>query len=297
MIHIFFDPGSFGSTVEFVIHNYTNHSHKVSGYIRSDGSLHSYHKQHHVCNAMSLQDFVGKNKTDNTVTTPIYPFDSLKLPEIIQHFEQLPSWHQDTKILIYQPTIRAVELNLLFKYHKVVTGSLNMGLGVLVGDNAHNLSGWNVNYTHWNQMKPWELREWFSIFYADYHDQLTNAKEHVDLDQWLVVTNLELVNNPAHTWIKIADYCGLTMSSDMENFARIWQQAQQYVIDEFELLDKIIQNSLSDTAFDWQPVNIVAEAIVQQRLRAIGYEIKCDGLDIFPTDAKILHSLLDKVIQ
>lgn len=297
MIHIFFDPGSFGSTVEFVIHNYTNHAHKVTGHIRSDGSLHSYHKQHHVYDAVTLQDFVGHNKTANAVTTPIYPFDSLKLPEIIQHFSQLPSWHQDTKILIYQPDIRAVELNFLFKYHKIVTGSLNLGLGVLVGNNAHNLSGWNVNYTHWNQMRPWELREWFSIFYADYHVQLTDAKAHVDLDHWLVVTNLELVNDPAHAWIKIADHCGLTVSPDMESFAKTWQQAQQYVIDEFDLLNQIVQNSLSNADFQWQSVNIVAEAIVQQRLRALGYEIRCDGLDIFPTDAKILHSLLDKVTQ
>lgn len=297
MIHVFFDPGSFGSTVEFVIRNYTDYPHKVPGHILADGSMHSFRKQHHVNGNGVLESLTKQDIADDAVTTPIYPFESLKLPEIIQHFSQLASWNQDTKILIYQPTIRAVELNYLFKYHKIITGYLNKGLGIIIGNNAHNLAGWNVHYTHWSQMKLWELREWFSLFYADYHAELTNATEHVDPDHWLIITNIELLNYPAHTWTKIAKHCGLQVCPDIENFARSWQQAQQYVIDEFDLLDQIVENSLSNSEFEWQPTNIVAEAIVQQRLRAFGYEIRCDGLDSFPTDAKILHSLLDKVTQ
>lgn len=146
-------------------------------------------------------------------------------------------------------------------------------------------------------MKPWELREWLSLFYAAYHKELVAAQHVVDQNQWLLVTNLDLLNNPLETWFKIANYCELTLTADVESFATSWKQAQQYVVDEFELLDKIVEDSINNVDFDWQPINIVAEAIVQQRFRALGFEIRCDGLDTFPTDAKILHSLLDKVSQ
>ena len=75
------------------------------------------------------------------------------------------------------------------------------------------------------------------------------------------------------------------------------QQAQQYIVDEFNLLDQIVECSITNQPLKWQPINIIAEAIVQQQLRAKGYEIRCDGLDKFPTDAIMFNSLLEKVPQ
>jgi hypothetical protein len=69
---------------------------------------------------------------------------------------------------------------------------------------------------------------------------------------------------------------------------------QQYIVDEFTLLDDICNNTINNIAFSWNPINIIAESIVQQRLRALGFEIQCDGLNNFPVDSKTLYNLLER---
>ena len=296
MIHIFFDCGTFGSTIESVLRNFTNHSMPVDSKILADGSMHSFRKEKHVTRANDLDDFLHETHSDTTITTPTYPFKEFRLPKIIEYFSLIKSWDTDKKVLIFQPDLRACELNLIFKYHKVCNGVINAGLGLIVGDNQHNIVNWNQNYTHWTEMKPWELREWLSIFYPGLVQELIEAQDQVT-DEWLKLTNLDILYNTKESLLKIIDHCGLSNVKDLTEFVKEWQQAQQYIVDEFMLLDRIVECTIANQPLEWQPINIIAEAIVQQRLRAKGYEIRCDGLDKFPTDAIMFNSLLEKVPQ
>jgi len=293
VIHVFFDCGSFGSTIEYVLHNYTNHENKIDGHIMSDGSMHSFKKEYHITDTKQLSDFLSADPGHNSITTPNYPFKEFKLPALIEYFSTVPSWESDKKILIYQQTLEQAELNLLFKYHKVCTSYINAGIGVLFGDNKHNLAGWNQNYTHWSQMQAWELREWFSIFYPGWLNEFTTAPTHVSND-WLVITNVDVLHDTVNTFGKIIKYCDLEAQGDIKTFVKQWQQAQQYIVDEFDLIEKIVNCSVTDYQFEWAPINIIAESVVQQRLRLQGYEIKCDGLNTFPTDSRTLYKLLEK---
>lgn len=295
MIHVFFDCGSFGSTIEYVLHNYTNHESKIDGRILDDGSMHSFKKEYHVTNTQELDEFLGSNKTANAVTTPTYPFKEFTLPKLVEYFSSIPSWETDKKILIYQDSLEQAELNLLFKYHKVCISYINAGLGILVGDNKHNLSGWNSNYTHWEQMQLWELREWFSIFYPGYIKEFTTAPMHVSAAEWLVLSNADMLYDTKNSLTKIVEHCGLVLEGDLDTFVNQWQLAQQYIVDEYNLLGQIVNCSIANQNLSWKPINIIAEAIVQQRLRANGYEIRCDGLNTFPTDSETLYKLLEKV--
>lgn len=298
MIHVFFNCGSFGSTIESVLRNYTDHSTPIDAKILDDGSMHSFQKEHHLTKLARLDNFLQSNVADNKViTTPTYPYKEIKLPKIIDHFALLKSWKHDTKILIFQPDLRACELNFLFKYHKVCIGYYNFGLeGVVIGENQHNIVNWNKDYTHWSQMRPWELREWLSISYPEGFRELIDAENQVD-DSWFKLANIDVLYNTKDSFLKIIDHCGLNCTKDMTEFVLKWQQAQKYIVDEFDLLDRIVECSINNQPLVWKPVNIIAEAIVQQRLRAKGYEIYCDGLDIFPTDAILFHTLLEKVNQ
>jgi hypothetical protein len=171
------------------------------------------------------------------------------------------------------------------------------GIDIIVGENnQHNIVNWNKGYTHWTQMKRWELREWLSIFYPGFVQRSTDSQYQVS-DEWLKLTNLDILYNTKESLLKIIDHCGLTNTKDLTEFTAQWQQAQKYIVDEFNLLDRIVECAINNQPLSWQPINVIAEAIVQQRLRAKGYEIRCDGLDIFPTDAIILNTLLEKVNQ
>ena len=295
MIHIFFDLGTFGSTIEFVLHNYSSHGTPVDAGILADGSMHSFEKEWHLNCTDQVKAFLDHtNVNPCAITTPSYPFKEYHLPDIIKQFSAIATWHTDKKILIYQPTLRSCELNLLFKYHKVCAGTkVHVGLGVIIGDNQHNIVRWNKSYTHWSQMKVWELREWLSIFYPGYVKEFINAQYHAT-DDWLTITNLDLLDDTKATLLTVIDHCGLENTAPLDDFVVTWRQAQQYIVDEFDLLDQIVENTINNNLMEWLPINIVAESIVQQRLRARGYNIRCDGLDIFPTDSTTLFNLLEK---
>jgi hypothetical protein len=296
MIYIFFDVGSFGSTIEYVIRNYSNHPlGPINAKILSDGSMHSFKKQNHISADAELNDFFLTTPAQFAIITPTYPFKEYKLPTLIQKFSSIKNWDSHYKILIYQPNLRAAELNLLFKYHKVCAGAaLNYGLDLVIGDNRHNLSGWDRSYSHWSQMSVWQLREWLSLFYPEWASEFINSQYQVD-GSWLKIANTDILYNTKQVFNDVINHCQLTMSNTVDSFVDEWQHAQKYIVNEFMLIDSIIDNSINNRQQTWNSLNIVAESIIQQRFRALGYEIMCDGLNTFPTSSEDIYKLLIKV--
>lgn len=290
MINIFFVPGMFGSTIEYVLRSFTkeyaNISVKFTG-ISNDGSMHLFHKQFHPCSLNELAESI-----DAEISTPIYPFKECHLPEVLEAFQtQIVS---GKSILVYADTLRSAELNMLFQYYKIANGSeAKLGLDIFCGDNQHDIVNWNKDYRHWNQMQLWELREWFSLFYSHWVQEWIESQHRVP-DTFLKVKNTDLLYNTKDVLKSIIDFVGLTMDKPLDNFVVEWQQKQQYIVSEFDILDQIITNTLNQTDYEWKPLCIISEAIIQQRLRVEKFEIRCDGLNSFPTDSKTLYSLLEK---
>ena len=291
MIHVFFVPGMFGSTLEYVLRNYSNEYTSVDAEVLPDGSMHSFGKE---CHAINQQDLDSKLKhlDENSITSPIYPFQTLHLPEILEKYTEYING-ASKEILIHAANTRDAELNMLFQYHKIATGCLQKGLDIFCSGNKHNITNWNANYQHWHQMRPWELREWFSLFYVAWVQEWIESQHQVGAD-FYKVSNTEILENLSQTVRKIFQHCDLTESLGLDDFAVHWRSKQQYIMDEFNLLDRVVECTINNVPFSWNPVNIIAEAIVQQRLRAVGYEIRCDGLDTFPTDSTIFYNLLEK---
>jgi hypothetical protein len=289
MIHVFFVPGMFGSTIEYVLRTFSQEYDSIDGAILPDGSMHSYGKELHICQEDMLSDL--KKIQHNSITTPIYPFKTLHLPEILDYHD-LYLGENSRSILMYANDLRSAELNILFQHHKISVGK-RMGLEIFCYNNSHNIVHWNTAYKHWKEMQPWEQREWFSLFYAEWIQEWIQSQNQVPND-FLKIINTDLLYDTEPTLIKIINHCGLTLDGDLSSFVTKWQRAQQYIVDEFDLLDQIVDSAINQQEFSWQPTHLIAEAIVQQRLRAHGYEIRCDGLNTFPTDSKTLYNLLEK---
>jgi hypothetical protein len=291
MIHVFFVPGMFGSTIEYILRSYSNELTPVAGEILDDGSLHSFIKAAHFRHIEHIDDFF-KTGSVVDVTTPIYPFKEQKLPEILKHFNQIDTF-SDSCLLMYADSTNSAELNMLFQYHKISIG-VNLGLDIFCHGNEHNITAWNPAYRHWSDMKTWQIREWISLFYTPWIQSWTESVQQVG-SQFLTVKNTDFLSNPVDTADRIFAHCKLTQKPGLGKFLLQWQRAQQYIINEFKLLDQIVDCVIANQPLEWQPINIIAEAIVQQRLRAKGYEIRCDGLDKFPTDVIMFNTLLEKV--
>lgn len=289
MIHVFYVPGMFGTTIEYVLRTFTQEYESVEEAIRPDGSMHSYNKELHICQEDMLDNL--KKIQPNSITTPIYPFKTLHLPEILDYHDLYLN-ETSRSILLHATDLRSAELNILFQYHKICIG-LDQGLGIFCDSNTHNVTRWNPAYKHWKEMQHWELREWFSLFYAPWVQEWIQSQDQVP-DNFLKITNIEMLYDTGPTLIKMINHCDLTLDGDPNSFVKKWQLAQQYIVDEFDLLDKIIESTINQTDFSWKPTHIIAEAIVQQRLRAHGYEIRCDGLNVFPPNSITLYNLLEK---
>lgn len=279
----------FGSAVEFVLRAHTVEGDNPAGNITADGSMHSYKKQFH-------SDWIlCPEQLDDTIwiTTPIYPESGMHLPEILKKMEaHCKSWESDKKILIHAVDQQWAEINMLFQYYKISVG-LKKGIDIFFsGLDSINVKQWNPLYQEFSDLKPWELREWLSLCYPAWVEEWINSVECVDTDV-LLVSNKEIVEHTESSFEKIINFCGLTQQDSLKQFVLDYQSAQKYILDEYKTIENIVQYSISQQWYCWNDINPVSEAIIQQKLRARGFEIRCDGLDVFPTDSITLHNLLN----
>lgn len=280
----------FGSTVEYILRKCKDP--KFSANIANNGSMHLFEKSGHSTSIKEIEQYNCNGFDNCQVATPIYPMQDAHFPEIVKSI--LKNSNNLKNILIHAADLNSAEINMLFQYYKVSNSVNKRGLGIFFNSSANNLTNWNKDYTHWSQAQPWELREWFSLFYPTWVQEWIDSQYQVD-DSWLHIKNTDILYNPVDQFKKIINFCDLSEFDGIDLFAANWQTAQQYIIDEFNLLDSIVDHTINNLPFSWNSLNIIAESIVQQRLRSNGYEIRCDGLNTFPTDSRTLYNLLEKV--
>ena len=301
MIHILFVPGSFGSTVQYLIRQFNTElsNHKIlyhaDDLILLDGSMHSFLKTGHYRTIKEIEDyFNNKIDQDIIISSPIYPMPDAHADTIINLFQKYRP--QDKYIFIWVANIDQAEITLLAQYYKIFIGT-NTTIGTVCGDNQHNIVNWNADYTHWNQMQIWELREWFSIFYPVWVQEWIDAKQYVP-PNWLCVSSKDILENTNDTIIDIINHAGefnFNLKNEFDDFITIWKLKQQYLIDEHNTIKNIVKSIITNTLYTWTKLNILSEAMVQKRLRDEGFEIKCYNLNTFPTNSIELYQLLDRI--
>lgn len=290
MIHIFFVPGMFGSTLEYVLRDFTHEFEPTNAPIGPDGSMHTFSKWNHPGDKSRLKNTYLKN-----INTPLYPFENMHLPDILKEY---PGQEDDYYIIVYANSFDDAERNILFQYHKIACG---LGLGYKIfyskPENAKNdVRRWNTQYTDYTDLAPWEFREWFSIFYPEWISEWQTSYNHVP-ENWLKIAVGDILLTPEKVFHDVIHFCNLTLRGNLNKFCKDWKQAQQYILDEYALIDKITQATITQEEYNWNTLHPIAEAMVQKKLRDSGFEIRCDGLDIFPTNSKELYSLLDDSLK
>jgi hypothetical protein len=275
----------FGTMIEYVLTTFSS-QHAAELPVKSDGSMHDFRKQWHPNSSDKLIAW-----PDSGITTPIYPFQELHLPEILERFqEHYLSWNQDRKVLIYAPDLTWCEINLLFQYHKISQG-LDLGLDIFLGSDPSMIKKWEPNAESWHDLKPWQWREWFSIFYPEFVQEWIQSPQHVD-DTWLCVANRDMLQDTEKSLALIADHCDVELVRPIQEFCQEYIKRQYYIIREHDTINHIFNAVISDSPMTWKPLSIVAEAILQRKFRQHGFEWQCDGLDILPCDSVQFAELL-----
>lgn len=292
LANVFFVPGMFGSTIEFVLRNYTHDFESVAGEVLGDGSLHSYTKNCHPTHSNDIEvasKLITENNNINYITTPIYPFETRNIDQIIHEYEKADLLRGNANILLYAPDQRHCELNILFQYYKIAYGSLQMGLNIF--SQPSHPEKWNSDYKSADDLSRWEYREWFSIFYPQWTSKWRDS-ENLVKNNFLKISNGNFLKNPSECIEDIIFSYNFKKNGDFSKFFFDWKNKQNYIVEKQKLLDNIVDAALSNENFKWDSLTVIEEAIVQQKLRECGFEIMCDGLNVFPRESRYLYRLL-----
>jgi len=270
-VNIFFVPGMFGTLLGYLISSETLDTEIID----TQGTAHNHYKEFH---PRSIDDLT--HLADQKVRTPVYPFrNNMPLQDVFDYL------NNDQNIIVCANNLISAELNILFFYYKVPNGPEYLFRDI------NDVTQWNKSYATYKEMQGWELRECFSLYYSGLVSRWINPPVTGD---YLRVFNADLLSNTTHEFKRILDYVNQSAEKVTDEFVVHWKKSQQYITDEFSLIDQIVDHTLAQSKFDWKPISIVSESIIQKRLRDLGYEIRCDGLNEFPLDSHTLYNLLER---
>ena len=281
MIIILFPSGSFGSTIEYCLRQFSNELTKVDAVILENGSMHSYYKEFHPDTA---KEFSEHKHLSYEIATLLYPNKDLLPP--IASIKELSKFidSNDKVVVIGFDTADMAERNQLFSYHKT-----HDFLTSVVSD---HYKSWNSAYESIEDMQPYELRESIS-FFIDHQSYYIDVHKNI-MEHWLYITPDDILYNFKNVMLKIINHCNLTVNNsiDIDQFYEEWFRKQQYILKEFNTINTIIESVKSDNYIEWEELSIAGEAIVQSRLKKLGMELACYNLNKFPTNISKLKEFI-----
>jgi hypothetical protein len=152
-------------------------------------------------------------------------------------------------------------------------------------------NNWPVVYgTPLNKIPQWVMREFLSHYLMPAWQAQTTIPDiaHTGL---IKITVQELLYNFDTALNKIYTRCGLTSMHDCTNIHAV-MIANQKFLDQDRLCNQIVQSFINNVEFDYSSklLTLVDESWLQWRLRELGWELKCHGLNQFPRSTSRLRN-------
>lgn len=154
--------------------------------------------------------------------------------------------------------------------------------------------GWGKSL---DNISKWEMREFLSMMLPTQHESEAGSEEisNINDERVLKITLDELLGNFETTIKKIFDFINLKI--ERIDFNRIYSEwiKLQFHKDKDKIVKNIIESVINNKFYDWSDSNltIIDECWIQHLLRdEHGIEIKCYGLDEFPTNTTALREYL-----
>jgi hypothetical protein len=178
----------------------------------------------------------------------------------------------------------------------------------LIGYILYQMSQDEASYklkTHWgytgkfdDTVPRWIMREWCSFWISDVLDQSYNSGEYNKIPATAQISTQDIFENWPQSFSQLALSLNLvvtvsidTIKKQHENFLQVQKshniqfKCHQYVSD---LLNNVDNELVLNSIFD--------EAYIQHLLRQHNLEIRCDGLDVFPSTTQQLKTLTYETI-
>jgi hypothetical protein len=164
-------------------------------------------------------------------------------------------------------------------------------------DLISELKNWGLECSTVDSAPRCILREFFSFWLTDCFANGYNAESYLTSCS-IVLSTHDIFQDFYNTILKTSDAFGLTVKASklqIESNHASFLRSQLFHNSQLNCADWVRKITTVGSVNDQSPCQtIFDEAYVQHLLRTAGYELKCDGLDIFPTTSTEMQSLIYK---
>jgi len=256
------------------------------------GAMHGHRKMLHPTDGL---DTLKEHTGSNLISTIFIPQVKMKTHDMV-NFLNGSEFVGDKKIMIRINSTKESEIVCINRFLKINQlddqGDWKKFWKLIWPTN--DAPGWSNKYKTISEMPRSEVREWASLV-IDWHLNYWVESTNINDNNWLTINAMDIINNFDQVILDITNYCGLTLKTNWRDnpVINMWLQKQKEIISNYLIINQIVDYSIRNKEFKWAN-NFMMEILIQKKLRDQGYEIKCDGLEEFPTDSMELHKLLWK---
>jgi len=267
-----FVPGSGAGAIEMILRSCTNLQAKpTDGVFTVENDCitsHGFNKQFHALNKTELHNWRNHASYTDNVFTPIVPMEDMLGTEVLDYVNSQPG----VKFYFGPSTDNTAEF-AVFTLQKVPNYLNNL--------NSQDGLNWSNK-----ELEPWETREHLSLCFLQWWiPQMKNQwKTAQDLGM-ICIDTLDFFTNTKNIASEIISTLGLTITNikKFENMTTDWNLGQNKIWQDWNnyVQYKKGEKTISITG------DILQEAMIQYHLREQGIELKCHGLDIFPSSQEL----------
>jgi hypothetical protein len=290
-IAIVYPGGCYGTYLEWALTTLTTDM-PVAAPFRSNGNSHQFGGNHigHI-NSPTWRKVVSKEKS--CVFVRLHP--KVRQQDVLDNnLNQILDVAE--KIIYLYPDTGSVLLTVNNFYTKIWTDWWHERLtDPVFADNLY--SNWPIDKDmSIEQIPVWIKREILSFnLMPSWHDQV----EWYHPDRWnhprcqTVLTN-QLLYEFESTMRKLQKFCNLEFKKPITDLVPVHDtmlSLQPYLVQD-QLCNDIVNSTLTNQSFEWADIPLPSQSWVQWQLRNLGHEIRCHGLDKFPTNSGLLQNSL-----
>lgn len=288
-----FNGGAYGTYLEWLLTTLTTDCPIIEPFRIDSGNSHNFLGNH----------LINMNGWDNYISSSKAPVQFVRIHPKTEKTESLTENLKtilktvDRVIYLY-PDHDSILLNINNYYTKIWEDWWTWMFSKEINpDDIYN--NWPVDpATPLDQIPIWIQREFLSYYLLPswfsqvewFHPTSWNH------DRCQIVYVKDLLDNVEQVLADIEAFTGLTFNKPIESMLPLHKKMlylQKYR-NQDSLCANIINSIKDNTEFRWadQELPLASQSYIQWKLREMGYEIECDGLDLFPTDSVYLKSIL-----
>ena len=288
-IPIVFHAGCYGTYLEWALTTLTT-EHKILPPFTNKGNSHKF-KGNHLIDMDGWRNFVTQPSTHQFVR--LHP----KTKQDQSLSDNLDTIASAVDGMIYLYPTRQAKLLVVNNYISKVYDNWWLTQFSKTIESTVIYDKWPVDRsTSINDVPVWIKREFLSLYLIPaWEDQVEwNNPVGWQNSKSLNVSVTDLLCDFKSTLQKIQQYFKLSFTKDISQIIPIHTamlRLQEH-LDQDIICQQIIEAVLDSIDYNWNTLPLASESWIQWQLRNLKYEIKCDGLDIFPTNSLKLRNLL-----